>query len=180
VPDLSFAFTNWVNSPGSPSTPGAADINRLQDNDAFLGRVPIVSLTRNVDQTIPHSTVTDIAYNASAADPNGMHEVGSSKVICTVPGWYKITAQVAWELPASGTAGGFRSLRISRDGALFGRDDRPPVVAIATYQSVSTFVDLAVGSVVTVSVAHNQGSSLLVSGSTRGQTALHMHWTRTL
>jgi hypothetical protein len=180
VPDLSFAFTTWVNSPGAPSTPGAADFNRLQDNDSFLGRVPIVSLARNVDQTIPHSTVTDIAYNASAADPNGMHEPGSSKVICTVAGWYRITAQVAWELPASGTAGGFRSVRIFRDGVLFGRADQPPVVSIATYMSAETLVDLAVGSVVTVGVAHNQGSSLLVSGSTRGQTALHMHWTRTL
>jgi hypothetical protein len=180
VPDLSLAFTTFVNHPGSPSTPGAADWNRLQDNDAFLGRVPIVSLARNVDQNIPHSTVTDIAYNASAADPNGMHEVGSSKVICTVPGWYAITAQVAWELPASGTAGGFRSVRISRDDVLFARDDRPPAVSIATYQSASVLVDLAVGSVITVSVAHNQGSSLPVSGSTRGQTALHMHWTRTL
>jgi hypothetical protein len=180
VPDLSFAFTTFVNHPGSPSTPGAADINRLQDNDSFLGRKPIVSLTRNVDQTIPHSTVTDIAYNASAADPNGMHEVGSSKVICTVAGWYWIRAQVAWNLPASGTAGGFRSVRIFRDGVQFGRDDRNPVTSIGTYQSAEAFVDLAVGSVVTVGVAHGQGSSLLISGGTRGETGLAMKWERTL
>ncbi len=176
---LSLAFTTWVDAPGTPSTPGASDLNRIQANDEFFARKPIVSLARTVEQALHNTTESIIAYNLDAADPDAMHAEGGTDIVCTVPGWYLVMATVTWANPVA-TGVGLRRISLYRNGVLFGRDDRQANPVNTTTQTITTLLDLRVGNVVTVGAIHAQGSPLSILGNSRVENAFHMTWQRNL
>lgn len=173
---LSLAFSTFVDFPGSPSTPGASDLNRLQDNDDFLARKPFASVVRNVDQAVGNGTEPTVAYNFDKADALGMHPDGGSAIISQVDGWYLVIANVAWELPATGTATGIRRVSIWKNDVMFNRVDQPANVGISTWQQCMALVDCPAGTVIQVHVAHSQGAPLTLAGGANVQ----MIWQRTL
>jgi hypothetical protein len=171
---LSTAFPTWLND----QTPGASDLNRLQDNDRFFAARPILSLGRSVDQRVENATVTPIAWNADTADPEAMHAAGASDIVVTVPGWYHVTCTVGWTVPTNPT--GYRSVRLTRNDVQFTRDDRAAVSLIGTFQTASRLWSFAVGDVLRADAVQAQGGPLNIAGGELSSPSLDMIWIRSL
>ncbi len=181
--DLSLAFTTWVNHPGTPSTPGAADLNRIQDALRFLAAPPAVSAHRSFDQAVSHSTETPVRFDVTQLNRDGMHSTGTdvaSRITINTSGWYVVTGAVVWDAPPnSAEPVGFRGLRIKRNGQdNLARVDHPPVphTNVSTGQQIEVFYPLSAGQYIELVLVHTQGSTLTVSGGGTTAARLQARW----
>lgn len=119
MPLPSTAFTTWVNDPGTPSVPGAADMNRIQDALKFLLNPPAAKLLNETGGSIGSgSTWTTLPWYIQdyEQENNTLVSLGTDNTKITIPynGRWLVYAAAAID---AGTTAGYRSLRILADGA---------------------------------------------------------------
>lgn len=114
----SVAFTTWVDYPGTPSVPTAADLNRLQANQAFMLNPDAWDLQRTYggnDLVNPGADWVPMFWNKNAVNVNDMttgyandYTVTPIPPIVTIqtPGYYLTHCDFTVKVPAR-PAGGF-------------------------------------------------------------------------
>ncbi len=179
--DLDLNYVTWQDYPGTPSIPGASDLNRLQNTSVFLAQTPLVIATRNQDQTVSSGTFAAVGFNQDVIDTDRFHNIDVSAFtdfVCPKAGAYDLRAQVQW----GPSAAGYRSLRIVlNDTRILGRQDTSPVgvTGIGTTQSLAApLARLVVGDKVQVIVLQTSGAPLTVEGGGGFSPLFSMSWVR--
>lgn len=163
MPDPSMSYTTWVNPPGTPSKPGASDLNKIQDALKFVLRRPAVKVIRTFDNVV----------NSSATDwtPIGWHQVifenetttmwdsgESTRLVAPYPGIYDIRCGVILD---ANTTAGWRDLRVVVNGSSLPHDRDRSTQASAdsgAFMHVSCLEPLAAGSYVEAQLLQNSGA----------------------
>lgn len=181
---LSTSFTTWVDYPGTPSTPGASDINRLQDNDKFFAQPPMVIARRTFPQSIGHSTSTPVRFDQTVFDNDEMHFNGSSVaefIEINTPGFYVFSFTMIWDAPPGGAAGqGWRMIRLWRmDAGYVARvnDQAQAQAGLGMGQQLNT-TPIACSPIdrFRVEVMHAQGSTLNVGAGEEYDATISARW----
>jgi len=112
----------------------------------------------NADQSIPHNTLTALAFNRQRYDTDSIHSgvTDNSRLTCKTQGKYLITATIDWEANAAG----FRAVYIRLHGTLFIARHRHE--AIGSQQTISTIYDLPLNDYAEVLVYQTSGGALNV------------------
>jgi hypothetical protein len=122
-------------------------------------------VTHSVDQAIANNTLTDLAFNTTIFDDDGMHStsVNNNRLTCRVAGRYLLTANTAWVQNNTG----YRVTEFLLNGGGFFGGSSAPATSSATVnessrQSFSAFVEMVVGDYVTCAVKQGSGGSLSI------------------
>lgn len=194
VAPLTTTFPTWVNYPGSPSTPGASDLNAIQDSIRFLARPPMATARRSFPVSVPHSTESTIRFDQTWVDTDDMHSTGGSVAeyfTINTTGVYVASFTMIWDAPAGGASGqGWRMIKINRQpggiGAPVETLARVNVPAVSQpglgqgMQCVLPAWHCFAGNVFTVSVMHSQGSALNVGSGAEYDATFSIRWVGSL
>ena len=135
--------------------------------------MPAVHVTNTVDQSIPASSSTVLAFNSERYDTAAMHDnaTNNSRLTAPVNGIYAVTAQVTW-----GNAGtGLRELTlVKNEGALIAAD--APLNVSDQYQEVTTQVRLQAGDFVEATVFQNSAGAVNVAKNDEFSPEFSMTW----
>jgi hypothetical protein len=120
---------------------------------------PCARVSNTADQSIPHATLTALAFDTERFDTDGIHDTvtNNSRLTCKTAGKYQITAQVRWQSNATG----YREIRIRLNGTTQICIVRQGAHGL-DMQVVTTLYDLGVDDYVEVMVYQNSGGALNV------------------
>jgi len=121
---------------------------------------PAVRAYHNAAQSIPNAAYTSLAFNSEDFDTDALHDlaVNNSRLTATIPGKYRISANISFEENAAG----FRLAAIRYNGVQLAAQQTIPSIGGAIYTSLSltTTLDMAVGDYVEVRVYQSSGGAL--------------------
>lgn len=164
---------------GSLSLPG----NMLNGATALLGARPPDGLQKprarvfnSAAISVPNATLSILTFNSERWDSDTIHSTSSntSRLTCRTAGNYVITANIAYDINATG----YRVTRLLLNGTTeIARDVRPALSASDyTVSFTTTIYDLAVSDYVEVQVYQTSGGALNVQPITNSSPEFSMVW----
>jgi len=142
----------------------------------FSRSIPTVHVTNSGNQTSPHLTPTDLAFDSERGDSAGMHSntTNNSRLTAPVSGIYRVSAQIVWGFSSTGV----RDLGLYRNGSTLIATDHAIASTAnqAVTQEVSTERGLVAGDYVEATVVQNSGGSLDVRQANDYSAHMTMTW----
>lgn len=135
--------------------PTAAKFNKnIRDAGNFFRARPVASATRSTTQSIPDNSYTDIVFDTSLADNDGMYTTTGFVVV--TPGIYLVTAQFSF----TGNATGQRVVRISKGATDIANIGGPANGGSFVGQNVTYIGPFVAGDTIKMAVYQNSGAAL--------------------
>ena len=123
-------------------------------------KFPCARVYHNVNQSIPNTTPTFLAFNSENFDNDDIHDnvTNNERLTCKTAGKYLVVGQVQWDT----IAGGRRQIGILLNGTeiAFAESGSVPDAGHKPSQIVATICDLAVGDYVRLRVYQSSGDAL--------------------
>lgn len=117
-------------------------------------------------QTILNNTATQLAYDSTDFDTDGLADLAGDRFVVVTAGVYRLTAAVAWSGVGGGSAG-YRQTEIFVNGvSRFITRQNAVSGTVGTFGVQATgLAKLAVGDIVICKVTHTQGASLATAAA---------------
>lgn len=131
---------------------------------AKVAALPATRVYHNINQTIPNSTLTALAFNTERYDSDTMHDTVSNtgRITCKTAGIYALGATLQWAVNITGT----RQIILRLNGATILAGDRRAAFAVDdVQQTLDTHYKLAVNDYIEVLVKQTSGAGLDVTAA---------------
>jgi hypothetical protein len=118
---------------------------------------PIITadLYRTADKTVTHNTTTDLDFDASAYDPDGLTDLDAGTITVPRDGVYLITCSVRWAANSTGR----RQINVTT-GDIQMLDNRNATLVGATFCRISQAIYLPEGTTLSVTIYQSSGGDL--------------------
>jgi hypothetical protein len=129
--------------------------------DELVRRIAVLRKTSS--QSIPHNNSTGISWEVEDVDPSGMHTGAETICTITVPGTYRVTAQIEFAGFSSPGAAVIARIDFMKNGSAFRSTSSRMADGVPTQVSGSVLVQCGNGDTLSVNAYQNTGGALNIN-----------------
>ncbi len=158
-----FVDPNSVHDPATGLAAPAAWGDNMRDNVVAALQAPSVRVRRNAVQSIPHDTLTTVAFDLESFDLYDMHDNVTNNPRLTIPtnwgGHYMVGASVRWGISTAGTRR-YAEIVVNSGAIKVDDDDKDPGLSGYVTNKVSTMWSAVPGDYFQLRVYQDSGGNL--------------------